>query len=249
MKARGERIVCVTAYDFFGAKHADHAGVDVLLVGDSLGNVIQGGNTTLGVSLDDMIYHTRWVARAASRGLVVADLPFGSYQASIEDAVRSSIALVKAGAAAVKLEGAYVDHARAIVAAGIPCMGHVGMTPQSYHAFGGHRVQGKGDAGSRVLNEAQRLEQAGVFALVLELVPRELAATITQSLTIPTIGIGAGAACDGQIQVFHDLLGISDKNFRHVKRYAEIGTTMIQGLSEYVREVRVGEFPTEENSF
>jgi 3-methyl-2-oxobutanoate hydroxymethyltransferase len=247
---KGDRkIVCITAYDFWGAKHADAAGVDVILVGDSLGNVIQGGSTTLTVSLEDIEYHTRWVARGAEKALVVADLPFGSYQSGVAGAVDAAVRLMKAGAGSVKLEGVYTDEIRAILKAGIPVMGHVGMTPQSVHAFGGHRVQGKGDHADSILRDALAVQEAGCYSVVLELVPGELAAKITKELEIPTIGIGAGVECDGQIQVFHDLLGISDAPYKHIGRYENLGASVVSAIENYAEEVRQGKFPRPENTF
>lgn len=242
---KGAGIVCVTAYDFPTARLADEAGVDLILVGDSLGSVLFGYSTTIPVSLEMIEHHTIAAARGAHRALVVADLPFGSYQASVEDAVRASVLLMKAGAGAVKLEGTYTEHITAIARAGIPVMGHVGMTPQSYHSFGGHRVQ-REDA---VLDDAVAVQNAGCFSVVLELVPAELAGRITKKLAIPTIGIGAGVHCDGQIQVFHDLLGFSDAKFKHAKRYAEVGDVIRTAISSYAEEVRTKVFPGDENSF
>ncbi|MCG9894808.1 MAG: 3-methyl-2-oxobutanoate hydroxymethyltransferase, partial [Fimbriimonadaceae bacterium] len=217
MKQAGERIVCLTAYDMTGALMADAAGVDVILVGDSVGNVVQGHETTLPVTLEQMEYHTRCVAPFSRRALVVADLPFGSYQVSPAQAVESSVRLMKAGAGAVKLEGRDPEAVQAVVRAGIPVMGHLGMTPQSVHAFGGFRVQGRGEEGDEVLHAAQDLESAGAFAVVLELVPASLSGPISAALRIPTIGIGAGPECDGQIQVWHDVLALKEPVFRHAK--------------------------------
>lgn len=249
MKAKGEKIVCITAYDFPGARYADEAGVDVILVGDSMGNVVQGRSSTLPVEMDHILYHTKWVSAAAQRALVVADLPFGSYQSSVRDAVLNSVLLMKAGAAAVKLEGAYTDEIAAIARAGIPVMGHIGFTPQSVHAFGGHKVQGRGAAAERVMNEAIAIEKAGAFAIVLELMPAALSAEITAKLSIPTIGIGAGHDCNGQIQVYHDILGLTDLHLKHAKRYAELGEATRSALSEYCAEVREKRFPTKDQEF
>ncbi|MBS1705733.1 MAG: 3-methyl-2-oxobutanoate hydroxymethyltransferase [Armatimonadetes bacterium] len=249
MKKKGEKIVCLTAYDYTSALIADRSNVDLILVGDSVGNVIQGLSTTLPVSLDAMVYHTQIASRGVARALLVADMPFGSYQVSVSQAVESAIRLMKAGAQAVKLEGAYVEQVQAIVAAGIPVMGHVGMTPQSVHQFGGFRVQGKGVKGEAVLKAAEALQQAGAFSVVLELIPSELSKTITEALEIPTIGIGAGNHCDGQVQVFHDLLGINEFHFKHVRRYAELGESMHIAISQYAQDVRSGAFPTEVESF
>jgi 3-methyl-2-oxobutanoate hydroxymethyltransferase len=249
MKSRGEKVVCATAYDYPSARIAEEAGVDIVLVGDSLGNVVLGMENTLGVELEHVCHHTRAVARGAQRALIVADLPFGSYQASTEQAVQSAVALVKSGAQAVKPEGAQLDAVRAILEAGIPVMGHVGMTPQSVHRFGGFKVQGKGQAGEKVLAEARSLDEAGAFAIVVELVPIALAKSISEGIECPTIGIGAGPYCDGQVQVFHDLLGLGAAAFRHAKRYAEGHQIFTDALRRYVSEVRSGEFPTLEHGF
>jgi 3-methyl-2-oxobutanoate hydroxymethyltransferase len=252
-KRRGERIAMLTAYDFTFASLFDQAGIDVLLVGDSLGNVVQGQATTLPVTLDEMIYHTRLVARGARRALVVADLPFGSYQISPEEGLRSSVRCVKEGGAhAVKLEGgrAVADTIARIVAAEIPVMGHVGLTPQAIHRMGGHRVQGRSEQGrARVLEDARAVEAAGAFAVVLEGMPAELAAEITQSLSIPTIGIGAGVDCDGQVLVMHDLLGLCDGAPSFVKQYANLGALTVQAARRYADEVAHGKFPDDEHSY
>ncbi|HLY39030.1 MAG TPA: 3-methyl-2-oxobutanoate hydroxymethyltransferase [Candidatus Binatia bacterium] len=254
MKAAGERITMVTAYDFAFARLLDEAGVDLLLVGDSLGMVVQGLSTTIPVTLDEIVYHTRMVARGRQRALVVGDLPFGSYQTSPEQAVDSAVRLVKdGGAEAVKLEGG-VRMARAIeaiAATDVPVMGHVGLTPQSVHRIGGHRVQGR-RAGERerVLDDARAVQAAGAFAVVLECIPLDLAAEITAELAIPTIGIGAGAHCDGQVLVLHDLIGLSsDWTPRFAKRYAEVGREVVRAAREYVGEVKGGVFPTEAQAF
>jgi 3-methyl-2-oxobutanoate hydroxymethyltransferase len=252
-KARGERIAMLTAYDWSFARIFDAAGIDVLLVGDSLGNVIQGRETTLPVSLDDVVYHTRAVARGARRALVVADMPFGSYQVSPEQAVRSAVRLVKEGGAqAVKLEGgvAVREAIARIVAAEIPVMGHVGLTPQAVHRMGGHRVQGRTEASrARVLADARAVQEAGAFAIVLEGVPAQLAAEITAGLAIPSIGIGAGAGCDGQVLVMHDLLGLSDWTPGFVKQYANLGALASQAARAFAGEVAEGKFPGEEHSY
>lgn len=249
MKRKGEKVAVVTAYDYPGGLIADAAGVDVVLVGDSLGNVVLGYENTLPVTLEDMCHHVRAVSRAVKRALIVADLPFGTYQSSAEQAVDSAVALVKAGAEAVKPEGARIEAVQRILEAGIPVMGHVGMTPQSVHKFGGFRVQGKGDAGDHVLEEAKQLDQAGTFAIVLELVPMKLAKKISEAIECPTIGIGAGPWCDGQVQVFHDLLGLGPETFRHVKRYAEGSKVFLDALKAYTSEVKSGAFPTSEHGF
>lgn len=248
-KAKNVPIVCVTAYDRPSAEMADASQVDVILVGDSLGNVVLGYDSTIPVSLEDMVHHTRACAGGVKRALLVADLPFGSYQASVSQAVDSAVALLKAGAHAVKLEGPYTEAIRAIIRAGIPVMGHVGMTPQSVNVFGGFRVQGKGDHAEDVIEHAKAIEGAGAFAIVLELVPRQLAKTVTAQLSIPTIGIGAGPNCDGQIQVFHDILGLGTHTFKHVKVYAKGRNLMTRGLRAYAKEVRERAFPADEHSF
>ena len=248
MKQKGGKVTCVTAYDISSATLCDLAGVDVILVGDSVGNVVLGMETTLPVTMADMIHHTMAARKGIHRALLVADLPFGSYQASVERAVESAIALVKAGAEAVKLEGPYTEQISAIVRAGIPVMGHVGMTPQSVNNFGGFKVQGKGDDAEAVIAAARAVDEAGAFAMVLELVPAGLAAQITDRVSCPTIGIGAGPRCDGQVQVFHDMLGLSEERFRHVKAYAEGRKVFIEALQQYVQEVRDSKFPGNEHS-
>ncbi len=249
MRERGERIVCVTAYDAVLGELADTAGVDLILVGDSLGNVLLGFESTVPVTLEHMLHHTRATRAGVRRALLVADLPFGSYQASTEQAVRSAVALMQAGAEAVKLEGDYPEAVAAITRAGIPVMGHLGMTPQSVNSFGGHRVQGRGEAGDSVLAAGQRLEEAGAFGFVLELVPAELASRITANVGIATIGIGAGVGCSGQVQVLHDVLGLSTQNFRHARAFAPGRDVLLQGLRDYAQAVRQEEFPGPENSF
>ena len=241
----GDAIVCVTAYDAVTGAIADEAGVDLILVGDSVGNVVLGYETTLPVTLDHMLHHVAAVRRGVHGTFLVADMPFGSYQSSAAQAVDSAVALMRVGAEAIKLEGAYVDQIEAIVAAGIPVMGHVGMTPQSVNAFGGFKVQGKGEAGADVQAAALAIQAAGAFSIVLELIPSPLAQSITSSLEIPTIGIGAGPFCDGQIQVFHDLVGLSPQVFRHAKRYTNAREAFASALSSYAAEVRGRAFPVE----
>jgi 3-methyl-2-oxobutanoate hydroxymethyltransferase len=249
--AKGSRkLVVVTAYDFTSAKLADGAGVDVILVGDSLGMVVQGHSTPLPVTLAQMRYHTQCVARGVKRALVVADLPFLTYQISPKQAVRSAGELLKfGGAAAVKLEGGerVADAIAACVRADIPVMGHVGLTPQSVHALGGFKVQRDAD---QLLRDARAAADAGAFALVLECVPSEAAAAVTAAVNIPTIGIGAGPNCDGQVLVAHDLLGLFD-GFRpkFVKRYADLGTATRAALGAFAAEVRDGTFPSAEHEF
>ena len=249
MKARSERIVCLTAYDASFGKIADSAGVDVILVGDSAGNVVFGHRTTIPVDLADMVLLTSAVRRGVNRALLVADMPFGSYQASTEQAVNSAVALMKAGADAVKLEGPYDDAIRAICKAGIPVMGHVGFTPQSVNGFGGFKIQGKGDSGSQVIDDAKTVDSAGAFGIVLELIPAELASRITTQVDAPTIGIGAGAECSGQIQVLHDIWGLTDWKPKHARTYADGQTVLTEAIRSYATDVREGAFPGPENSF
>ena len=252
-KRRGEKITMLTAYDFTFAQIFDAAGIDILLIGDSLGNVVQGQSTTLPVTLEESIYHTRLVARGARRALVVGDMPFGSYQVSPEEAVRNAIRFVKEGGAqAVKLEGgtAVFDTIARIVAAEIPVMGHVGLTPQAIHRMGGHRVQGRTEASrQRVIDDAQAVEDAGAFAVVLEGMPVELAQQVTAALSIPTIGIGAGVHCDGQVLVMHDLLGLSDWTPSFVKQYANLGALASQAARSFAEDVTNAKFPDEEHSY
>lgn len=252
-KRRGERITMLTAYDFAFARIFDQSGIDVLLVGDSLGNVVQGHDTTLPVTLDEIVYHTRLVARGCRRALVVGDMPFGSYQVSPEDAVRSAIRFVKEGGAqAVKLEGgvAMADTIARIARAEIPVMGHVGLTPQAVHRMGGFRVQGRGaDEAARVLADAEAVQEAGAFAVVLEGMPAELAAEITRKLEIPTIGIGAGPACDGQVLVLHDMLGLNDWTPSFVKQYADLGAAAARAARAFAEDVAAQKFPAEEHCY
>ena len=252
-KRRGEKITMLTAYDFTFAQIFDAAGIDILLIGDSLGNVVQGQNTTLPVTLEESIYHTRLVARGTRRALVVGDMPFGSYQVSSEDAVRNAIRFVKEGGAqAVKLEGgtAVFDTIARIVAAEIPVMGHVGLTPQAIHRMGGHRVQGRTEASrQRVIDDAQAVEDAGAFAVVLEGMPLELAQQVTAALSIPTLGIGAGVHCDGQVLVMHDLLGLSDWTPSFVKQYANLGALASQAARSFAEDVTNAKFPDEGHSY
>jgi len=252
-KARGERVVMVTAYDYPSALYADQAGVDAILVGDTLGMVTLGYPTTLPVTMEEMLHHVRAVARTQPRALVIGDMPFLSYQVSGDEAVRNAGRLLKEGGAqAVKLEGGapVVATVERLVAAGMPVMGHLGLMPQSVHAHGGFRVQAKEPAAARrLLEEARMLESAGAFALVLELVPDEVSAAVSRALRIPAIGIGAGPRCDGQIQVLHDLLGLFDWFVpRHTRRYADLGSAAREALARYVEEVRGGLFPAEENT-
>jgi 3-methyl-2-oxobutanoate hydroxymethyltransferase len=254
MKRRGQKIVMVTAYDAPGARLADEAGIDLILVGDSAAMVVLGHSSTVPVTMDEMVFMTRTVARAAQRPVVVGDMPFGTYQVSDEEAVRNAVRFVKEGSAdAVKIEGAgpSVERARAIVGAGIPVMAHIGLTPQSATMLGGFKAQGRtAEKAMRLYSEARALEAAGCFALVLEAVPAPVAATITEALTIPTIGIGAGAACDGQVLVYHDLLGLYDGPApRFVKRYANLADEIRGALGRYADEVRTGAFPEEQHTY
>lgn len=249
MKSRGEKIVCITAYDAYLGRLADMADADLILVGDSVANVVLGYTTTVPVTLEEMIHHVKAVRRGVTRGLLVADMPFGSYNASVSQAVESAVALMKAGAESVKLEGDYPEAIAAIVKSGIPVMAHIGMTPQSVHNFGGFKVQGKGETGAVELAKAKSISDAGAFSIVLELIPAELSKKITETIPIPTIGIGAGIHCDGQIQVMHDVLGLASETFRHAKRFVEGEELLLQGLREYGKSVRDQSFPTEENSF
>lgn len=254
MKKRGERIAALTSYDFLSTRIVDESGVDLILVGDSLGMVIMGYDNTLPVTMEEIIHHLKAVTRARPIALVAGDMPFMSYQASVEDAVRNAGRLVKEGGAeCVKLEGGerYVPVIEAIVQASIPVIGHLGLTPQSLHQFGGYRVQGKGAGDAEVLlSDARALERAGAFAIVLECIPWQLAERITGAVSIPTIGIGAGSRCDGQVLVIQDLLGIGDGPMpRFVKTYERIGERMREAISAYVGEVRDGSFPGEEHSY
>lgn len=254
MKRCGEKISMLTAYDFPFAQIFDAAGIDVLLVGDSLGNVVQGRSTTLPVTMDDMVYHCALVSRAARRALVVGDLPFGSYQASVDDTLHNACRLVKEGGAhAVKLEGGVrmADRIEAIARMDVPVMGHIGLTPQSVHRMGGFRVQGRGDRGhERILADAHAVEQAGAFAVVLEGMPAELGAEISAALSIPTIGIGAGAGCDGQVLVMHDLLGLSDQPPpRFARQYVALGEIVGKAARMYAEDVKQQKFPSERESY
>lgn len=250
LKAAAHRIVMLTAYDASSARLVDAAGVDAILVGDSIGMTMLGFDSTLPVTMDDMVRATAAVVRATRHALVVADMPFMSYQASAKDGVRNAGRLMaEGGAGAVKLEGgaAVAKTVRRITAAGIPVMGHVGLTPQSVHQLGGYRVQAKGAAeAGRLLEDCLALQEAGAFAVVLECIPSELAEIATAELAIPTIGIGAGAGCDGEVQVFHDLLGLGgDFAPRHARRYAELGVAIRAAVGEYASDVRSGAFPAE----
>jgi 3-methyl-2-oxobutanoate hydroxymethyltransferase len=254
MKGRGDRIVMVTAYDAPGARFADGAGIDVVLVGDSAAMVVLGHDSTVPATMDEMLVLTRAVTRGARRPLVVADMPFGSFQVSDEDALGNAIRFVKeAGADAVKLEGAgpTLSRVRALVGAGIPVMGHIGLTPQSATMLGGFKAQGRtAEKARRLVEDALALEAAGCFALVLEAVPSPVATRITETLAIPTIGIGAGAGSDGQVLVYHDLLGLYEARApRFVKRYAALADEIRGALEKYAEDVRSGRFPEEQHGY
>ena len=255
MKKRGEPIVALTAYDFLFARLVDGAGVDVVLVGDSVGQVFSGHDSTVPVTLDDMIYHARAVRRGVTRALLVIDMPFMSFHVSPQETVRNAGRILKeSGAEAVKMEGGSeesVRHVSAMIAAGIPVMGHIGLTPQSVHALGGYRVQGRDDeTATRLREEAIRLETAGVFGMVLELLPAPLAREISLSLTVPTIGIGAGPGTDGQVLVLPDMLGLNESfKPKFLRRFAELGTLARQGVAEYVTAVRTRQYPDPDHSF
>jgi 3-methyl-2-oxobutanoate hydroxymethyltransferase len=254
MKAQGEKIAMLTAYDYPTARAVDEAGIDVILVGDSVGMVVLGHPTTLPVTMDDMVHHCKAVARGVSRALLVGDLPFMSYQVSREDALRNAGRLVKEGGAeAVKLEGGQevLGAVEAMVAAGIPVMGHLGLTPQSYHQMGGYRIQGRtAEAADRLLKDAGALERAGVFSVVLEGIPAEVARRVSESVSVPTIGIGAGPSCDGQVLVTHDMLGLQeDLSPKFVKRYVQGRQLFLEAMRQYRDEVRSGAFPGPEHSY
>ena len=254
LKRKGEPITVVTAYDFPTARLAEEAGVEILLVGDSVGTVLLGYDSTLPVTMDDMLHHTKAVTRARTSALVVGDMPFMSYQASVEQAVMNAGRLVQEGGAdAVKLEGGarVLDAVRRIVEAGIPVMGHLGLTPQSVLAFGGYKVQARGEADQeRLLSDAKALEAAGCFALVLEGIPAKLGAQVSRELHIPTIGIGAGVQCDGQVLVTHDLLGLYHGHQpKFVRRYAELGDATRDAFARYVADVKARRFPSDAESY
>ncbi|MGH2500909.1 MAG: 3-methyl-2-oxobutanoate hydroxymethyltransferase [Ktedonobacterales bacterium] len=253
MKVKGERIPMLTAYDYPTASILDGAGVPLLLVGDTLGMVVLGHDSTLPVTVDDIILHAQAVVRGAKRALVIGDMPFGSFQVSPEDTMRNAARIMKeAGVQAVKLEGGVrvAASVRALVEAGIPVMGHVGLTPQSVNVFGGFKVQGKTDRTARaLLADVAALEAAGAFAIVLELVPSELARLVTERVSVPTIGIGSGPHCDGEVQVIHDIMGLfPDFTPRHTRRFADLGAAMREGVEAYMREVRDRTFTTDAQS-
>lgn len=253
-KQKGEKLSMLTAYDYITASLVDSAGINAILVGDSLGMVMLGYEDTLSVTMEDMIHHSKAVARGAKNTLVVTDMPFMSYQTSVYDAVINAGRLMKEGrAGAVKLEGGaeFAEHISAIVKASIPVMGHIGLTPQSVNAFGGFKVQGKtNEAAQKLIDDAKALEKAGVFAIVVECVPAELGKAITEAVNVPVIGIGAGKYCDGQVLVYQDMLAMYDKmKPKFVKAYANIGEQMIEAFKAYDSEVKSGAFPTDEHSF
>ena len=253
MKQKGEKITMLTAYDYSTAQIIDKVGVPLILVGDSLGMVVLGYDSTIPVTMEDMVHHAKAVVRGTQHTLIVGDLPFMTYHVSTEDALRNAARFIQeAGTHAVKLEGGVTvaDKVQRIVECGIPVMGHIGLTPQSIHQFGGHKAQGKSpEAAIRILEDARALEQAGAFAVVLETVPAPLATLVSQKLTIPTIGIGAGAGCDGQVQVINDLLrSYTDFVPRHAKQYAKLSEISANAITEYYNEVKAGTFPTEKQS-
>ena len=253
MKRRGEKITVITSYDYATSKIVDSVGIPVILVGDSLGVVVLGYENTLSVTMDIMIHHAKAVVRGAQHAFIIGDMPFMSYQISAEDAMRNAARFIQeAKTQAVKLEGGVnvADKVRAIVQCGIPVMGHIGLTPQSINQLGGNLVQGKKpEAARQLLDDARALEQAGAFSIVLESVPYKLAALITEKISIPTIGIGAGAGCDGQVQVIHDLLGLSDFVPKHARQYAKLIDVMTAAAANYYNDVKAGTFPTEKNSY
>ena len=254
MKTRGEKIPMVTAYDYTTAKVADQAGIPLLLVGDSLGMVVLGYESTVSVTMEDMLHHVKAVTRGAKNSMVIADLPFMTYHLDPTQAMSNSGRLIQeGGASSVKLEGGerMAETTRRIVECGIPVMGHIGLTPQSVNGLGGYRVQGRGrEEAEQLLKDALSLEQAGAYAVVLEMVPAPLARVISERLTIPTIGIGAGAGCDGQVQVIHDMLGLfTDFVPKHSRQYAHLAGVMADALTRYAEDVRDGSFPSSKESF
>src|SRR5215472_12373371 len=253
-KARGERLVCLTAYDYPTARIVDEAGIDVILVGDSLGNVVLGYGNTIPVTLDDMLIHTRAVRRGVHRALLVADMPYGSFHTGADDTVRAALRLIKEGGAeAIKLEGGRkrLPLVKRLVDEEVSVMGHIGLTPQSINQLGAYRVQGKtADAARQLLDDARALEDAGVFSIVLELVPREIAQLITETVKVPTIGIGAGAHCDIQVLVFHDLVGMAfGKLPRFVREYANLRETITDAVTRWAEDVRSGTYPGDNESY
>ena len=250
MKQKGQRFACLTSYDALTAEIFDHAGIEVILVGDSASNTVLANDGTVPITLDEMLVFGRAVSRSAKSALVVLDMPFGSYEISATQALENGIrAMKESGAAALKIEGARTAQIRALVDAGIPVMGHVGFTPQSVHALGGFKVQGRGEAAEKVLEDCLAIEQAGAFAVVLEMVPAELAERITKALTIPTIGIGAGNKTDAQILVWTDFAGLGEKSPSFAKQYLNLRASLLEAAQSYRSEVAAGEFPSEDKSF
>ena len=254
MKQKGEKIAMLTAYDYAVAKHIDEAGIPLILVGDSLGMVVLGYESTIPVTMDEMIHHTKAVVRGTQRALVVGDMPFMTYQVSYEDALRNAARFIQEGGSqAVKLEGgeSMAETVKRIVACGIPVMGHIGLTPQSIHQLGGFKVMGKSpEAAVRMINDAQALDEAGAFSIVLECVPDLLSKVITEKVSVPTIGIGAGKYCDGQVQVISDLVGLyTDFVPKHAKQYARLHEIIKSSTADYISEVQAGTFPTEKQTY
>ena len=254
MKRRGEKIPMITAYDYTSAQLVEGAGIPLILVGDSLGQVVLGYDSTVPVSMDDMVHHIKTVVRGTRRAHVVGDLPFLSYHAGVSDAIRNAGRLLKeAGAQSVKLEGgrSQAETVSRTVQSGIPVMGHIGLTPQAVNQLGGYRVQGKSVKDAvRLMDDAHSLEQAGAYAIVIECVPEPLARMITERVSVPTIGIGAGAGCDGQVQVFHDMMGLyEDFTPKHARRYAQLGQAMVEATQSYISDVQDGSFPDDSESF
>jgi len=254
MKQKGEKITMLTAYDYATAKIIDEAGIPLILVGDSLGMVVLGYESTIPVTMDDMLHHTKAVVRGTKQAMVIGDMPFMTYHISVDDALKNAARFIQEGGAqAVKLEGGVTvaEKVRRIVECGIPVMGHIGLTPQSIHQFGGFKVQGKtAEAAARMLEDAKTIEEAGAFAIVLETIPAPLATLITQKVSIPTIGIGAGIGCDGQVQVINDILGsFTDFVPKHAKQYAKLTDIIRNAVTEYHNEVKADSFPTDEQSF
>ena len=253
MKGSSEKITSLTAYDYLMARILDASGVDLILVGDSAGNIVAGYDTTLPVTVEEMLYHTRAVSRGVERSLLITDMPFLSYQCGVDDAVKNAGLFLKAGAEGVKLEGGknIVDIAVKLVGYGIPVMGHLGLTPQSIRAFGSYGVRGREKhEHKRILEDAKLLENAGVFSIVLEKIPEQLAEKVTRSVSIPTIGIGAGKYCDGQILVSHDMLGLNDDfNPRFLRKYAGLAEIMSSAFKKYIQDVKSGNFPSEKESY
>ena len=254
MKQKGEKITMLTAYDYSTAKIIDEVGIPLILVGDSLGMVVLGYESTIPVTMEDMLHHTKAVVRGTKRTMIVGDMPFMTYHISADDALKNAARFIQeAGAQAIKLEGGVTvaEKVRRIVECGIPVMGHIGLTPQSMHQLGGFKVQGRSpEAAVKMLKDAQALEEAGAFAIVLETVPTPLATLITQKISIPTIGIGAGIGCDGQVQIINDILGsYTDFVPKHTKQYAKLADIMSSAITEYYNEVKAGSFPTAKQSF